>query len=53
MKYIHMINFRDDEFDVAAATTVEEIKQLAATGFQKFDEINDIHIFRRPKRFNA
>jgi len=53
MKYIHMINFKDDEFDVATATTVEEVKQLATESFEKFDEINNIHIFRRPKRFNA
>jgi hypothetical protein len=53
MKYIHMINFKDDEFDVATATTVEEVKQLATEGFEKFDEINNIHIFRRPKRFNV
>lgn len=53
MKYIHMINFKDDEFDVATATAVEEVKQLATKGFEKFDEINNIHIFRRPKRFNA
>jgi hypothetical protein len=51
MKYIHMIEFKDDEFDVAAATTVEEVKQLASAGFEKFDEINGIHVFRRPKRF--
>jgi len=53
MKRIHVIAFKDDEFEVVTATTVEEIKQLAAAGFQKFDEINDIDIFRRPKRFNA
>ena len=52
-KYIHMLNFKDDEFDVATATTVEEIKQLATAGFEKFDEYNNIHIFRRPKRFNC
>jgi len=51
MKYIHMITFKDDEFDVATATTVEEIKKLATAGFQKFDELNGIHVFRRPKRF--
>lgn len=53
MKYIHMLNFKDDEYDVATATTVEEIKHLAEAGFQKFDEINRIHIFRHPKRFNC
>jgi len=52
MKYIHMVHFKDpEEFEVASATTAEEIKQLAAAGFQKVDEIHGIHIFRRPKRF--
>ncbi len=53
MKYIHMIHFKDDEFDVATATTVEEAKQLAAVGFEKFDEVQGIHVYRKPKRFNA
>jgi hypothetical protein len=53
MKYIHMIAFKDDEFDVAAATTIEEIKQLLAAGFEKADVRNDIHVYRRPKRFNV
>jgi len=26
MKYIHMVHFKDDEFEVAAATTAEELK---------------------------
>lgn len=52
MKYIHMLSFKDDEFDVATATTVKEVKELASAGFEKFDELNDIHIFRRPKKFN-
>ncbi len=51
MKYIHIIEFKDDEFDVATATSVEEVKQLASPGFEKIDEINGIHVFRRPKRF--
>ena len=53
MKYIHMIHFKDDDYEVATATTVEEIKQLAQGGFQKFDELNGIHVFRKPKRFSA
>jgi len=47
-----MIKFKDDEFDVATATSVEE-KELPRANFEKFDELNGIHIFRRPKRFNA
>lgn len=51
MKYIHMIEFKDDEFDVATATSVEKVKQLVSAGFEKSDEINGIHVFKRPKRF--
>jgi len=53
MKYIHMIKFKDEDYEVATATTVEEIKQLASAGFEKFDEMNSIHIFRRPKKFRG
>lgn len=52
MKYIHMIHFKDDEFDVATATTVEEVKELASGGFEKVDEIQGFHVFRRPKRYS-
>jgi len=55
MKYIGMINFKDDEFDVATATSDEDIKKLGAAGFQKYDErkMGEICIsyYRRPKRF--
>jgi len=51
MKYIHMIHFKDDEFEVAIATTVEEVKELAGAGFEKVDEIQGFHVFRKPKRF--
>jgi hypothetical protein len=50
MKYIHMIQFKDEDYDVATATTVEEVKQFACAGFEKFDEMNGIHVFKRPKK---
>lgn len=53
MKYIHMIHFKDDEFDVEAATNVEEAKQLLSAGFNYVLEKNNIMLFRRPKRFSA
>jgi hypothetical protein len=35
------------EFEVAPATTAEEVKQIAAAGFEKVDDIYAIHVFRR------
>jgi len=57
MKYIHMITFKDDDFEVATATTDEEIKKLGMMGYQKYDERHiggtDISYYRRPKRFST
>ena len=44
------MQFEDNEFDTATATTVEEAKQLMKVGFQKGDEFNDVHIYRRPTK---
>ncbi len=51
MKYIYTIQFKDEEFEIATATTEEEIKQLGSSGFIKYDEMKGIHFYRRPKRF--
>jgi hypothetical protein len=47
LRYTQLVKFKDNEFDVATATTVEEIKQLAAAGFDKLDELNGIHVFQK------
>jgi integrase/predicted RNA-binding Zn-ribbon protein involved in translation (DUF1610 family) len=56
MKYIGMIHFKDDEFEIATATTDEEIKKLGTAGFIKYDERRMgetcISYYRRPKRFS-
>jgi integrase len=57
MKYIGMINFKEDQFETATATTAEEIKQLGQAGWVKYDEITinvnqQIHFYRKPKRFS-
>ena len=52
MKYIGMIHFKDDEFEVTTATTVEEAKQVLSAGFDYVTEKNGIMLFRRPKRFS-
>ena len=39
MKYISMIHFDDKDFEVATATTPEEVKQLGISGWVKYDEM--------------
>ena len=51
MKYTQLVEFKDSDYDVTAATTVEEAKKLGEAGFEKYDEFNDIHLYRKPKRF--
>ena len=42
MKYTQLVNFEDDEFEVATATTIEEAKQFLAVGFDYVTEKNGI-----------
>ena len=51
MKYIGMVHFKGNEFEVTSATTVEEVKQTLSAGFDYVTEKNGIMLFRRPKRF--
>jgi integrase len=53
MKYIHTLEFKDEDFEIATATTEEEIKQLGQAGFIKYDEMKGIHFYRKPKRFSG
>lgn len=51
MRYIHAVTFKDDDYEVATASTDEEIKQLGTAGFVKYDEMKGIHFYRKPKKF--
>jgi integrase len=51
MKYTQLIQFKDNEYEVATATTIEEAKPIIAAGFEFVHEKNGIMIFRKPKRF--
>jgi hypothetical protein len=53
MKYIHAITFKDDDYEIATATTPEEVKQLGIAGFVKYDEMSGIHFYRKPKKFRS
>jgi len=46
-----MIYFKDDEFEITTATTVDEAKTALAAGFDYITEKNGIMLFRKPKRF--
>jgi hypothetical protein len=46
MKYTQLVHFRDDEFDVATATNIEEAKELLASGF---DYVRDERYQTLPK----
>jgi hypothetical protein len=45
-----MINFKDDEYEVTIATTVDEAKSMFAVGFNYVTKKNSIMLFRKPKR---
>ena len=51
MKYVHTIEFKDEDFEETTATTVEEIRALGKAGWVKYDEIivsgSQIHFYRK------
>jgi hypothetical protein len=53
MKYIGMINFKTNEYEVTTATDVEEAKKVLAAGFEYIIEKQGIMLFRKPKRFTT
>jgi len=53
MKYIgDMSQFKDDEFDVQTATSFEEAKPLLASGYTYVQNIKELMVYTRPKRFS-
>jgi len=53
MKYIGLIRFKADKFEVTTATTMEEAKKVLSAGFNYVTEKSGIMLFRKPKRFSA
>jgi integrase len=51
MKYTQLVCLKEDEYDIGAATTIEEDQQLLKTGFEYVTERNGIKLYRRPKMF--
>ena len=54
MKYIHTIELQtEDDFETTQATTSEEIRELGKSGWTKYDEMNGIHFYKKPKKFGV
>jgi len=47
--YTHLIDFRDEEFTVRAAETVEQATKLIESGFEYVTEMGEVKLFRKPK----
>jgi integrase len=57
MRYIHTINFKQEDYETTTATTPDEILALGKAGWTKYDETTvagvQIHFYRKPKRFES
>ena len=57
MKYIHTIQFKDEDFEETVTTTPEEIRQLGKAGWMKYDELDfngtRMHFYRKPKKYGV
>ena len=49
MLYTQLIHFEGDEYHVKVAKTLEEVKELLATGFEYVKAHNDVSVFRKRK----
>lgn len=51
LKYTQLVGFKEDEYDVATVTTLDEDQELLKEGFEYVTEHNGIKLYRRPKIF--
>jgi integrase len=47
--YTHLVNFSEDEYETATASTVEETCKLINVGYEYVTEMDGVKIFRKPK----
>jgi integrase len=47
-RYKHCVDFGEERYTSAVATTVEEVRKLAEDGWSYFQEVDGIKIFRKP-----
>jgi integrase len=48
-RYMHLLNYRDEEYTVAGATTAKEASKLLEAGFQYQTTIEGVQLFRKRK----
>jgi hypothetical protein len=51
MKYIGRIEFKEDRFETAVSTTIDEDRELMSSGFTFVTERSAMKLWQRPKRF--
>ena len=49
LKYVHLVDVKDDEYISATATNVREACQLIESGFEYVTEVEGAKLFRKPK----
>ena len=49
MVYTQLVDWESDDYATATATTVDEAKKLAEAGWEKWDIIDGVHIYRKRK----
>ena len=47
-RYTHLVDFGDDKYHSAVATTLEEGRKLAEDGWTYFQEFEGVKVFRKP-----
>jgi len=56
-KYVHTIEFKEEDYEETVATIAEEIRALGKAGWTKYDEATFscviMHFYRKPKRFGS
>ena len=53
MKYMNLIDFQENEYNIATAETLEEAKKLLKQGYDYVTDMNGEKIFRKPKLFDS
>ncbi|MCW4019374.1 MAG: site-specific integrase [Candidatus Bathyarchaeota archaeon] len=48
-RYTHYVDYGEERYFSAVATTVDEVRKLAEDGWNYFQEVNGVKIFRKPR----